>query len=151
MTKYARIENKIAVEVLTPPDGFTLEQSIHPDLVYLFTEVPDNVTVSSTIDSKGKWAIAPVIEPEPIVPVVAYPVVSPMTFQMLFTSKERIAIKTAVKTDPIIEDWWSIVTNPRLTEVDLGLKSAQEALAYLVSISIITEDREKEILTGKVQ
>lgn len=149
--KYARIENGIAIEIFTPQEGFTLEESMHPDFAVLFEVVPDNITVNSTIDSKGKWTITPVIEPEPIVPIITYPVVSSMTFQMLFTSKERIAIKTAVKTDPIIEDWWSIVTNPQLTEVDLGLTSAQEALAYLVSLSIITEDREKEILTGKVQ
>lgn len=151
MTKYARIIDSVAVEILIPPEGFTLAESVHSAIAELFSEVPDDVTVNSTVDAKGKWTITPVIEPEPIVPVINYPIVTPLTFQMLFTSKERIAIKTAVKTDPIIEDWWSIVTNPQLTEVDLGLTSVQEALTYLISLSIITEDREKEILTGKVK
>lgn len=149
MTKYARIVGSVAVELLTPPDGFVLADCVHESIAPLFTEVPDNVTVNSTVASGGKWTIAAI--PGPEVPVVTYPVVTPMTFQMLLTSSERIAIKAAAKTDPVIEDWWSIATNPQLTEVDLGLTSVHEALGYLVQQGMLTEDRKSEILIAKVK
>ena len=148
MTNYARIVDSMAIELFTPQEGFTLEDSWHPDVAVLFTEVPDNVTVNSTVSKDGKWTIFKQIDN---VPTVVYKKVSPMDFQMLFTSKERIAMKTTIKTDEILEDWWSIVTNPQLTEVDLGLSSVQEALDYLVSLSIISEERKTEILSGQVK
>lgn len=150
MPSYARIVDGVAVELFTPQEGFTLEDSWHPEVATLFTEVPANVTVGSTVDDKGKWTIAPA-PVEPVAPIV-YPKVSPMTFQMLFTSPERIAIRTKVAApDPVLADWWDIVTNPQLTEVDLALSSVQSALAYLVTLEILTEDRKAQVLTGIIQ
>lgn len=147
--KYARIVNDVATEIFEPLVGFTLEESWYPDVAILFTEVPDDVTVNSIVDKKGKWTLAPVVEVG--YTPINYTKVTPMDFQMLFTSKERIEMKTAIKTDEILEDWWSIVTNPQLTEVDLSLNSVQEALDYLVSLKIISDDRKLEILSGKVK
>lgn len=149
MTNYARIEDKIVVEIFTVQEGFTFEESIHPDLAPLFTEVPDNVTVNSTIDSKGKWTIAPTLESAPV--KIVYPEVTPMEFQMLFTSSERISIKKLTQTDPVIEDWWSIATNPLLKTVDLNLNSVQETLSYLTQINVLTEERKQEVLSAKVK
>lgn len=148
--KYARIENGVAVELFAPQEGFTLEDSWHPEIAALFAEVPANVTAGSAIDAKGKWTIAPApVEPEA---QVIYPKPTPMAFQMLFTSSERIAIRKKVaEPDEVLADWWAIVTNPQLTEVDLGLSSVQKALAYLVTLEIITEDRKTQILSAQIQ
>jgi hypothetical protein len=77
------------------------------------------------------------------------PKVSPVQFKLLFTSPERIAIKAS--TDPVVQDFFDIVNDPRLTHVDLGLQSTQDALSYLVLQGLLTTERRAEILLGEVQ
>lgn len=149
MTKYARIVDSVAVEILVPPEGFDLADCVHADIAELFTAVPEDVTPNSKVNGKGVWTVAAI--PELEVPLEIYPVVTPMTFKMLFTSSERIAIKRSVATDDVIEDWWGIINDPNLTEVNLGLKSAQDGLDYLISVGIITPERKPEILSGLVK
>ena len=50
---------------------------------------------------------------------------------MCFTYQERAGAETLATTDPIIKDFYSIVNDPRLTEVDMSLKSVQDAIGYL--------------------
>ena len=144
MTNYARIINDVAVDVSTDP-----ENHFHPDIAAQFVDVPDSVVQGSTRDATGVWHDPVVPEPEPT-PVV-YPQVSPVEFKLLFTSPERVAIKAAVPTDAVIEDFWSIVEDPRLTYVDLGLQSTQDSLAYLVGKGLLTDERKVEILKGVVK
>lgn len=146
MTKYARIENSVAQEVIIPPEGFNIQDCFHPDIVGKYVEVPDDVKVGSTLEL-GKWK-APL--PQEVAKKV-FEKVSPMTFQMLFSSQERITIKVLALKDPVVEDWWSIVNDPRLTEVDLNLKSIQDALDYITSIGVLVEGRKEEILSGIVK
>ena len=77
--------------------------------------------------------------------------VSPVQFKLLFTPAERVAIQAARATDPVIEDFMAIVEDPRLTHVDLGLKSTREALAYLSAQGLITAERAQAILSGVLQ
>lgn len=77
--------------------------------------------------------------------------VSPVEFKLLFTAQERVAIKTARATDPVIDDFFSIIEDPRLTHVNLGLQSTGAALAYLESHELITAVRREQILAGQVQ
>jgi hypothetical protein len=72
--------------------------------------------------------------------------VSPIEFKLLFTSSERIAIKSS--NDPIVQDFYDITSDPRLTKVDLGLDSTKNAIAYLVSVGILTQERADAILAG---
>lgn len=142
--KYARIVNSTAVDVRTEsPEGcFT------PDVVAEFVEVPDQVEDGWTL-AGGKWS-APVI-PEPVAPptpVVIPPKVSPVEFKLLFTSAERIAIKAARATDPILEDAYEILEDPRLTYVDLGLQSTIGLVEYMVTKNLITQVRADAVLTG---
>lgn len=83
--------------------------------------------------------------------VAAAQKVSPVEFKLLFTAMERVAIKAARAEDPVIDDFYDIVEDPRLTFVDLGLQSTQEALGYLESKGLLTEERRLQILTGQVQ
>lgn len=77
--------------------------------------------------------------------------VSPVEFKLLFTPQERVAMKVARAADPVIEDFYDIVEDQRLTHVDLGLQSTKDALAYMVSQELLTAARREEIMLGKVQ
>ena len=74
------------------------------------------------------------------------PQISPVEFKLLFTVFERVAIKAS--TDPVVQDFFEIVNDPRLTHVDLGLQSTKDALAYLTSKGLIAAERQAAILTG---
>lgn len=85
--------------------------------------------------------------------------VSPVEFKLLWTSPERIALKTLRETDSILDDFFSIVEDIRLTEVNLGLESTKQAVSYavaqLVSNGTInqseSEVRIEEILSGQLK
>ena len=129
MTNYARIINEVAVDVSTDPTNH-----FHPDIAREFEPVPNEVQ-AGWIRKGGQWsASAPAPQPEP---VPAYHKVTPVEFKMLFTSAERIAIKEARTTDPVIDDYFDIVEDPRLQVVDLGLHSVREGIQYLQTIGIL--------------
>ena len=141
MANFARIINEIAVDVSTDPTT-----QFHPDIASQFEPVPDQVQCG-WVRTDGEWA-APAPQPEP---TPTYPKVSPVEFLLLFTSAERVAIRAVRQEDPVIDDFFDIVEDPRLTFVDLGLPSVQGALHYLAAAQLITDARLEEILTGKVQ
>lgn len=122
----------------------------HPDIAALYdTDVPDTaVNGAELVD--GEWVNPAPAEPPAPAPVpAAAPKVSPVEFKLLFTVLERVAIKAS--TDPIVQDFFSIVEDTRLTHVDLGLQSTQDALSYLEAQGLIAAGRKDEILTGVVQ
>lgn len=122
----------------------------HPAIAALYsTDVPDEAqNGDSYID--GVWAARSAPEPvaaEPVAPTP--PKVSPVEFKLLFTAQERVAIKTS--SDAIVQDFFELVNDPRLTHVNLALQSTQDALAYLTAIGILTGGRAAQIITGVVQ
>jgi len=144
--KNAWIENNIIRDIANGnPD-----ELFHPDIAKLYdTDVPDDaVNGDGWIDGQ---LVKPVIpDPVPVEPPAPVPPkVSPVEFKLLFTAPERVAIKAS--TDPIVQDFFSIVEDPRLTVVDLALQSTQDALAYLETLELIAAGRKDEILTGVVQ
>lgn len=143
MANFARVINNVAVDVCTDPAN-----SFHPDIAREFEPVPDNVK-QGWVRIDGEWS-APAPTPEPQ-PTPTYPKVSPVEFLLLFTSAERVAIRAVRPDDPVIDDFFDLVEDPRLTFVDLGLPSVQGALHYLAASQLITDARREEILTGKVQ
>ena len=123
--------------------------SYHPDIAAHYTaDVPDNAANGDEWDgvTLTKPVIPDLVPIEPPAPVP--PKVSPVEFKLLFTAPERVAIKAS--TDPIVQDFFSIVEDTRLTHVDLGLQSTQDALAYLETLELIAAGRKAEILTGNV-
>jgi len=110
----------------------------------------DNLGITIPADavkiSEGVYAITPTpeVEPEP----EPAPVINPIEFKLLFTSPERIAIKNARATDEILEDFYSIIEDPRLTSVDLGLQSTIDGVNYLASTGLIEPERVDVILAG---
>lgn len=128
------------------------EEYYHPDIAILYnTDVPDE-TITGAVLQNGVWVnpilVDPVVEAPPIL-VPPDITVSPVEYKLLFTSLERIAIKSSA--DPIVNDFFEIINDPRLTKVNLSLQSTKDALSYLVGISILTEERRAQILTGVIQ
>jgi len=76
------------------------------------------------------------------------PTVDVITYKMLFTSTERIAVKAS--TDPVIIDLQDLMNDPRTENVDLSLQSVSDALSYMTYIGLIAPGRKEQILTGKV-
>lgn len=140
MANYARIINNVAVDVSTNP-----QEEFHPDIAAQFEPVPDEVKQGWIRNEAGEWE-APAPTPTP----TEAPKVSPAEFKLLFTSVERVAIKAARATDPVIDDFFEIVEDQRLTYVDLGLQSTKDAIGYLQSKGLLTAERADAILSGKL-
>jgi hypothetical protein len=85
--------------------------------------------------------------------------VSPVEFMLLFTSPERIFIKSIRQSDPVVSDFMDIIEHPKLTLVNLSLASTQQAVDYLLSklveATVITAEdapvRRESILSGAFQ
>lgn len=84
------------------------------------------------------------------------PKVSPVEFKLLWTPQERVAIKGMRAADPVVDDFYNILDDPRLTLVNLALQSTQDAVDYLlgklaaaaVIQSAAVAERRTEILSG---
>lgn len=141
--KFAWIENS-KVRDVCPGNPVEL---YHEDVAALYiTQVPDDAVIGDGwVNNKLIKQAAP---PAPIPPAPEAPKVSPVQFKLLFAPGERVAMDAAKATDPILKDFFSIVDDPRLTFVDLGLQSTKDAVGYLVSKSLITAERAAEILAG---
>jgi hypothetical protein len=74
--------------------------------------------------------------------------ISPVEFKLCFTPQERIAIKAARATDPVLEDAFDILDDPRLTFVDLTLASTQGLIDYCVAQGHVTDERAVQIKAG---
>lgn len=89
--------------------------------------------------------------PTEILPPAEAPRLSPVQFKLLFTPAERVAMDAAKVTDPVLKDFFSIVDDPRLTYVDLGLESTKQAVQYLAAKNLIASDRVAQILSGMLK
>lgn len=80
---------------------------------------------------------------------------TPVEFKMCFTSAERLAI-TAIRDNaehpasPTLKDVYSILDDPRLKIVDLGLQSNLDLIDFLVSLNVLTSGRAAEIKDGVI-
>jgi hypothetical protein len=75
--------------------------------------------------------------------------VSPVEFKLLFTPQERIALRVARETDPVLQDFFDIAEDPRLTKVELTLESTVMALDYMVSKGLLSSERASKIKLGQ--
>lgn len=148
--KYAWIENNKIIDIVKE-DPYTI---FHADIAKNYStkiddtvednaELIDGVWVNPTTPEPGPDYVAPELEK-------VYPKVTPLEFKMLFTSQERIAIKALKLTDPIVEDAYELLDDPRLTVVDLGLKSNKDLIAYLVVLGVLTQERSMQVLSGEM-
>lgn len=123
----------------------------HPDIAAHYnTDVPDDTVNGATLVD-GEWTNPVIPEPTPVEPAAPKIKVSPVEFKLLFTGAERIAIKTARLTNPILEDAFEILEDTRLKEVDLSIKSNQDLIAYMVTLGLLNHDRADQIINGVIQ
>ena len=71
---------------------------------------------------------------------------SPAQFMARFTQAERIAIRDARKTDPILDDFFDLAQSATFG-LDITSADVQQGVQYLVSKGLITSARATEILT----
>jgi hypothetical protein len=147
MSKQARIVNSVAVDVVIgDPSEF-----FHPDIAKDFVPVPDQVESGWSV-SAGKWS--PPAPVEPPAPVVIYPKVGPIHFQMLFTPEEAITADGLKGTDKVLASFWKLIDDPRTDVVDLGLQSVQNAIEYTLTaikgagVAVDVPARKAAILSG---
>lgn len=141
--RYTRVINGTAVDTRaeSPAGCFT------PNIAAEFVACPDEVH-DGWIFADGVWAEAIKIEPNQADTPVTYPQLTPIEFKMCFTVTERLAIKAAKETDPILQDTYEILDDVRLKVVDLNLASNRALIDYLVSLGCITIERAEEIKSG---
>lgn len=154
---YAWIENG-AVRDIAPGNPAEL---YHPDVAALYdTVVPEGTERGATLVA-GVWT-----NPLPPPPPAPSPPPEPTfrktltapEFKLLFTSSERIAIRmaraysgadaNAQMVKDILDDFYEILDDPRLQEVNLNLPQTQEGVMGLVAFGILTETRATIILQG---
>jgi hypothetical protein len=146
--KYARIIDNVVQEVV----DFDPAERFHPDVAALFELVPDDVGQNDTRDADGAFTayVPPVVE-QPTAVEPPKPVLSPVQFKMCFTAPERIGLKALRASDPLIDDWMTLLDDPRLNEVDLNLASTQTAIGYLVGkLTGFTEERAAQVKAGEI-
>ena len=147
MSKQARIVNSVAVDVVSgdPAEFF------HPDIAKEFVPVPDQVESGWTVTA-GKWSAPTPVEPP--APVVTYPKVGPIHFQMLFEPAEMVTAGTLKATDKVLASFWKLIDDPRIDTVDLGLTGVQNAIEYTLTavkaagVPLDVQVRKAQILTG---
>lgn len=150
---YARILDNIAVEIANDPAS-----QFHPDIAAQFVEVPGEVLVGWLLSDDGAWSAPVAVDPQPE-PELKPVVVSTVHFKLLFTAVERITLRKLREADPGVDDFFDIIDDPRLVEVNLGLASTQNGIKYAVAAlvkagainSADAETRIAEIISGKMQ
>lgn len=65
--KYAKLVNSTVDDLFVPQSGFTIEDSLHPDVIALFEVVPDEVDIGWKKHLDGSFS-APL---PPSIPVVS--------------------------------------------------------------------------------
>lgn len=148
--KKAWVENEVIRDICqgNPSDSY------HPDVaVHYSDDVPDDA-------ANGDWwdglVLTKPVPPEPVTPEpmpTPAPQLSPVEFKMCFTSAERLAITAIMdnaehQASPTLKDVYSILDDPRLKIVDLGLQSNLDLIDFLVSLNVLTSDRAAEIKDG---
>lgn len=149
MSKFARLVNNVAVDVV---DGDPAEY-FHPDIAAQFEQVPNNVEAgwlfADDVWSAGESSNG---SAEAEIP----PTIGVIKFKLLFTSPERIKAKELRQADPVIDDFWSILDDPRTTEVDPNLESIQNVIEYTLTainaagIATDVAARKAAILSGQI-
>ena len=146
MATYNLIKNGVVVNTIEAEQSFIDQiNDQYDEIVEVVPPVPEFIDSPETdVSDMGPFGPNGLINPD-------YYIISPVQFKLLFTSEERVAIKSARTTDPVIDDFFDIIDDPRLSEVNLKLTSTIDALKYLVTKNLITEVRKNQILNNLPQ
>lgn len=142
--KYAWVQNNKIIDIVSVDPSTIFNADIAKNYS---TQVEDTVQNNAELIN-GVWVNqAVIVDLNNIPPAVSalIPIVSPVEFKMLFTSAERIAIKAS--TDPVIIDFFELINDLRLTQVDRNMQSVKDAVNYLESQKLIDVGRATIILS----
>lgn len=144
MSKFVRVENEVAVDVVTG-DPSTM---FHPSLACQFVACPDEVCSGWTL-SNGKWSAPVVVEQSPVeqtsTPVVT--TVEKLAFMSLFKDEELAAIYSTAKEQVMVEVWLDKLK--LATFVDLADQRTIDGVNGLVAANLLTAPRAKAILANE--
>jgi hypothetical protein len=62
------------------------------------------------------------------------PELSPPALKLRYTSPERVAMRAKRLTDPVLDDFFLLLDDPRLDSVDLNSKSVQDGIQYSLTV-----------------
>ena len=74
--------------------------------------------------------------------------VTKLAFKQRMTAAERIAIRTAASTDPIVFDFMDLVDSA--IYIDLARQDTQDGVNYLESAGLLAAGRAAQILTAPI-
>lgn len=148
MSLFARIKGGIVTEVSIDPAN-----QFHTDIAREFEPVPDNVKAGWR--KVGNTWIEPTNPGTPTKPKRKTDLI---LFKLLFSTPERIHLKSLITTDPIIKDFFEIIDDVRITSIDMEstfiIDSVNYCVDLLVTAGIILEEdrvtRTEEILSGNI-
>jgi hypothetical protein len=138
MQHYARLVGDRVVEVFPgfndqdPQQAITPAEVFPPDLAAQFVGCPPDTVSGATFDGTT-WANPPA----PPSPPITYKVITPPQMKLLYTSPERIFIRANLAgstPDAVMADFFELLNDPQLTEVDLNLASVQGAIQYSINL-----------------
>lgn len=123
-----------ANEIEVPYEGFDYKQ-------YEFKKY-DAVKQQFISDDATNFASQAALSNTPTMPVFIFPI----QFKQLFTLQERVAIKTLQQQDILVQEFNSILDDPRTAAIDLRSSDTQTYLDYLVTKQIINSARKQQVL-----
>lgn len=125
------------------------EELMHPDIAKNYdTDVPDDAMAGDLWDGVTLTKPSAQLAADKPQQAASITSVAPIEFKMLFTVEERLKIKAARATDPVVEDIFSLLDDPRLTVVRLNIKETQDSVKYLAKKGLIAVERVGQILSG---
>jgi len=143
---WARIIANRVVELIATDPAVTL----HPDLAAAFQPAPPGIEAGAErVD--GVWVNPAALPPPPPPSPPSAPGIgtrrpTPPQFMTLFTAGERIAIRSS--GDAIVQDFLSLIDDPRMAEIDLDSPPVGQGLGYLVSQELLADERRLAIFSG---
>ncbi len=148
MSKFARIENGVVIDVsVNPPLEY------HPLIAEQFVTVPDEVEAGFTFDGTN-YAPPVVADPEPAEPEPATRIISAFDFKDLFTFTEQVKIEELIETNTGLRVFYSRINDVRLETINLDDQRTIDGVTYTVNAlaeaGVVTEveQRISEILGG---
>jgi hypothetical protein len=140
MATYAVIKNDKAVEVLIPPEGFSLGDCIHESMQGNFILVPDGTEKGASLVD-GVWVAPEISELVPLGTPQELTVSIP-EFWRLWGLAEWVAVEEMAKTSPELDVLIKRLNHARTTEVPLHEYGRE--IAWIVNNLTLIPDSEKE-------
>jgi hypothetical protein len=106
-------------------------------LAALNMDDPDGLMWDQTLPDGGGWKLK---QPIPVLISIA-------GFMLLFTQAERVSLRAARATDPVVDDFWELMLACS-SGISLQHPVVMAGVQHLVDTSLLTAERAATILSG---